>query len=180
MLGFLTYHAKWGEVSSNPLWIFHLCNYDYVSSAQHHLFACLLLSRMNALTILCTLLLYLSLFPLGQDASPPVFSMDILISSTSKLVKSVEFFKAPYSSTLTRFHGCCSLFNIVIMKWMMWKGAHLDAVGNTHSILIFSQTTVIMEVNSHMGVTFLKVKFHVNTGLNFFSLVESCHIFCVT
>ena len=49
-----------------------------------------------------------------------------LNSTTSKLVTPVEFSKAPYSSTLISLHGCCSLFNFVNMKWMMWTGYRLD------------------------------------------------------
>ena len=36
---------------------------------------------------------------------------------------------------------------------MMWAGDHLNAVSNTHIILVFAQTTVIMEVNPRMEVT---------------------------
>ena len=67
----------------------HLWNYSDVSSAQHHLFLCLLLSRRTALTMILMLLLYLSLFPFILDAPPPVVSMDMLNPSTSRLVTSV-------------------------------------------------------------------------------------------
>ena len=39
------------------------------------------------------------------------------------------------------------------MKWIMCKGDHLDVVGNNHSMLVFAQTTVIMEVNPSMDLT---------------------------
>ena len=119
-------------------------------------FVYLLLSSSPDLNIFCMLLFCISLFPLIRDASPPVVSMDILNSSTSKFVTSVEFAKAPSLSTLTRLHGCCSFFGVFRMKSMMLTGDFLDAVGNTHSILVFAQTTVSMEVNPRMGFTFLK------------------------
>ena len=37
---------------------------------------------------------------------------------------------------------------------MVRTGDFLDAVGNTNSTLVFSQTTVRMEVNPQMEVTF--------------------------
>ena len=150
MLGFWPYHTKWGEVLSNALCSLHLWNYSDVSATQNHLFSCLLLSRMHALTMLWMILLFISFFPLRHDASPPVSSMDIFNSSTSRLVISVEFSTVPSSSTLTILHGCCSLFYVVRMKRMMWSGDRLDAVGNNHIILVFSQTTVIMELNPQM------------------------------
>ena len=36
---------------------------------------------------------------------------------------------------------------------MIWTGDLLDAVGNTHIIIVFSHTTVIMEVKPRMEVT---------------------------
>ena len=39
------------------------------------------------------------------------------------------------------------------MKRMMRKWGCLDAVGNTHRIIVFVQTTVRMEVNQWMEVT---------------------------
>ena len=69
---------------------------------------------------------------------------------------------------------------------MMQTGDILDAVGNTHSILSFAQTTVSMEVNPSMEVTFVKGKFHVNkfswlkvSCVNCFDLVDSCNFCCV-
>ena len=78
--------------------------------------------------------------------------MDILKSSISKFVTSVENSKALSSLNITRLHGCCSLINVFRMKWMMRMGALLDAVENTHRILVFSQNTVRMEVKPWMEV----------------------------
>ena len=94
--------------------------------------------------MLLMIMLCLSFFRLSYDASPTVGSMVMLNYSTSRLVKSFEVSKAPYSSTHTRLHGCCLLFNVVIMNWMMQTGDRLDEVGNIHIILFFSKTTVIM------------------------------------
>ena len=79
--------------------------------------------------------------------------MDILNSLISKFLTSVEFSKVPSSSTLICFHRCYSFFSVVRMKRMMRTGALLDAVGNTHSILVFAQTTVRMEVKPKIEVT---------------------------
>ena len=79
--------------------------------------------------------------------------MDILNSSTSKLVTSVDFSKAPYLSTLTRLHGCCSLLAVIRMKRMIHTGDFLDAVGNIHSIIFFAQTAVSMEMNPQIEFT---------------------------
>ena len=103
--------------------------------------------------MLLIIMLSLSLFPLIHDASPPVVSMDILKSSTIRLVVSVDFSKAKYSSTLTRFHICCSLFNVVRMNEIIRTGASLDSVGNNHSILVFAKTTGSIEVNPRIEVT---------------------------
>ena len=72
------------------------------------------------------------------------------------------------------------------MTRMMRIGDILDAVGNTHIILVFSQTTMSMEVNQRTEVTFVKGNVHVNTfswlkvnGINCFSFVDSCIFFCV-
>ena len=102
--------------------------------------------------MLLMLMLFIMCFLLSHDASPPVVSMDILNSSTSKLVISVKFSEAPSLSTLTRLCGCFSFFDVVRMKWIMHTDARLGAVGNTHIILVFAHTTVIIEVNSQMGV----------------------------
>ena len=86
MLGCLPYHVKWGAIFSKAMCILHLWNSDDVSDAQHNLLSCWLLSRSPDLTILWMLLLCLSFLPLSQDASLPVFSMDIMNSSTCKFV----------------------------------------------------------------------------------------------
>ena len=98
------------------------------------------------------LMLCLSFFPLIQYASPPVVSMDILSPSISKFATYVEFAKAQSSLTLARLHVCCSLFRVVGMKLMVQTGDILDVVWNTHSILVFAQTNVIMEVNPRIEV----------------------------
>ena len=103
--------------------------------------------------MLLMLMLFIMCFLLSHDASPPVVSMDILNSSTSKLVTSVNFSKASSPSTLTSLHGCYELFNCVRMKRMMRTGYCLDEVGNTYRILVFSQTKVRMEMNTCMEVT---------------------------
>ena len=100
------------------------------------------------------ILLCLSFFPLSQDASPPVGYMDIFNSSTRKFITSLEFSRAPSSSTFRRFHRYFSLFSVARMKGMMQKCDFLDAVVNTNRIIVFAQTTVSVEVNPHMGVTF--------------------------
>ena len=96
---------------------------------------------------------FLLLFPLRQDASPPVLSMNILKSSTSNFATSVEFSNALFSLTIMCLHGCCSFITVFIMKQMIRTGARLDKVGKTHSIIVFAQTTVIIEVKPCMEVT---------------------------
>ena len=44
----------------------------------------------------------------------------------------------------------------------MRTGDSLDALRNTHINKVFSQTTVSMEVNPWMELTFVEVKIHVN------------------
>ena len=68
--------------------------------------------------------------------------MDILNSSTSKLVTSAELAKAPSLSIITRLNGCCSFFNVVRTKLMIYTDTSLDAVGNNHIIIVFEQKTV--------------------------------------
>ena len=153
MLGFWTYHGKWGEVLSNTLWSLHLLTSADVASAQHHLFAFLLLSIRPDLTMFWMILLCISFFPLSHDLSPLLVSMDVFNSSASELVKYVEFAKAQYSSTLTCLHGCCSLFNVVRIYQMMGTGDCLDVVGNTHIILFFSHKIGSTEVNQCTEVT---------------------------
>ena len=60
--------------------------------------------------------------------------------------------KAKYSSTLTGLNGCCLFFNVVRTKQIVRTGVRLYAVGNTYIILLFSHTTVSMEVNPRMEV----------------------------
>ena len=178
------FHVKWVEVLSNPLCILHLWNYADVSAVQHHLFACWLMPRRPDLIILCMFLFYISLFPLIQDASPPVVSIYIWNYSTSKLVTSFEVTKATSSSTITTLIGCCSFFSVVKMHWMTRTWNRLDSVCNNHTIIFFAQTIVIIEVNTWTEVTFVKVKVHVNkfswlkvTGVKYCSLWESCNCF---
>ena len=71
---------------------------------------------------------------------------------------SVEFSKEKSSSTITRFHGCCSLFNVVIIKQIMWKGYCSYALGNTHKMIVFAQETVIIEVNTWIELKMYKEK----------------------
>ena len=144
MLGFWPYHAKWCDVLSNALWCFYLWNPSYVSYTQYHLFTCWLISRRTYLNMLWIIMLCISFFPSSRDAPPLVVYMNILNSSTSKLVTSIEFSKARYSSTLTIFHGCCSSLNFVRTKRMMRTGAHLYEVS--------------MEANPRMEVTLHKEK----------------------
>ena len=98
--------------------------------------------------------LCLSLFLLIHDASPKLFSIEILKSPKIRLVTSFEFDKAPSSSTITHLHGSYSFFNAVRMKRIMPTGDRLDALLNTHIIIVFTQKKVIMEVNTRMEVTF--------------------------
>ena len=133
--------------------IFFIYGILLMSMLHINIFKCWLLPRRISLTMLWMLLLCLSLFSFIQYASPPVFYIDILDSPTSNFVTFVEFAKAPSSLTLICLHGWCSFFRVVRMKWNMRKRAYLDAVGNTHRALLFSQKTVSMEVNTCMEVT---------------------------
>ena len=90
---------------------------------------------MFSMLLLCTYL-----FMLSHYASPLVVYMEMLKSSTRRLETSVDFSKAPYSSTLTHFHVCCSVFNVVSMKRMMHTVDFFVALVNTHSILVFEHT----------------------------------------
>ena len=98
------------------------------------------------------ILFCLSLFTLSQYASPPVFYMYILNYSTSKLVTSVEFTKAPSLSNLINFHGCFSFFSFVRMMRIMRKWDSLGAVGNIYSIPVFARTEASTEANPQMEV----------------------------
>ena len=84
--------------------------------------------------------------------------MEMLKSSTRRLETSINFSEASSLSTLTHFHGCCSVFNVVGMKRMMHTGACLDAVVNTHNILVFAHTAVKIEVNKQVEVTLYNAK----------------------
>ena len=123
---------------------------------QRHLFSCLLLPIRPAITMLWIIMLCFSFFPLINYASPSLVYMYMLKWSTRRFLTYVEFAKAPYSSTLTHLHVYCSFLNFVRMKWMLWTGASLDTIGNTHIIIVSSNKILIMEVNSHMGVTLYK------------------------
>ena len=84
--------------------------------------------------------------------------MDIWNESKGKLVTSVEFANAPYSSNLIHLHGCCSFFNVVRVKRMMRTWDFLDSVDNNHIIIVFVEMTVSMELNPRMKVTLYKAK----------------------
>ena len=103
--------------------------------------------------MLLMLPLCLSLFPLIHGTSSPVVSMEMFKFSTRRLVIYVDFSKAPYFSTLTCLHGFCSFFNVVGMKWIIQTGDSLDSVGNIHTIIVSTQTIVIMELNPRMEFT---------------------------
>ena len=79
--------------------------------------------------------------------------MATLNSSKRRLVTSVEFSKALYSSTHTFLHGCFSLFNVVRTIQIILTGALLDEISNNHSIVVFSHTTLSMKVNPWTEVT---------------------------
>ena len=85
--------------------------------------------------------------------------MEMLNSSTRKLVTSVEISNMPYLSNLTCLHGCCLFFNVVRMDRMMRERASLDSVGDTHSIIVFVKTKVSMEVIPRMKVTLYKANY---------------------
>ena len=93
---------------------FFICVLLLMSLLDSTIFSCRLLSRRPDLAIFCMLLLCLLFFPLSQDASPPVFSMDIFNSSTSKFVTSVEFSKASSQSNITRLQR---VFFIIQCYW---------------------------------------------------------------
>ena len=72
ILGFLTYHANWGDLFLNALCISNLWTSSVVYAAQNHFVTYWLLSRRPSLTMLCMILFCFSLLPLSQYASPPV------------------------------------------------------------------------------------------------------------
>ena len=70
---------------------------------------------------------------------------------------------------------------------MVRTGDMFDAVGNTQKILIFAHTTLSIEVNPQMEVTFVEGKVHCNklswlkvTPVNHYSSGKSYHFCCVT
>ena len=79
--------------------------------------------------------------------------MDMLEFLTRRLVTSVDFYEAPPSSTLTCLYECCLLLNFVRTKIIIQTGALLYEVGNTHRILVYAHTTLIMEVKPCTEVT---------------------------
>ena len=85
--------------------------------------------------------------------SPTVFSMAMIKYSTIRLVISVEFSKSTYLLMTTRLHGYYSLLNVARMKKMIQTGDILDEVGKNQIIIVFSHTTVIMEVKPRTRVT---------------------------
>ena len=109
-----------------------------------------------SLTMLCILMLCLSLFLFSHEVFPPLVSMYILNSSIIMLVTYVEFSKAPHLSTLTHRHGCLPFFNVVRMKQIIMTRDILDAVINTHIILVFAKATVRMELKPQLEVTLYK------------------------
>ena len=128
------------------------CIYEPILMSLLHITICLNQEGLLLLYCICLCCVF-HYFPMRQDASTPVVSMDILNYSISNFVTSVEFAKTEYLSTLIYLHGCCSLFSVVRMNRMMHTGALLDSVGNTHSIILFSHTTVSMEVKPRMELT---------------------------
>ena len=147
----ITWKARWGM--SRSMCTLHLWTFADFYFAQNHLFLCLLLSRRPAITILWMLLLCLSLFTFIQYASPPVVSLDILNSSTSKFVTYVEFANDLSLLILTRLHGCCLFICVVRIKLMTKIGTLLDVVGKNHIIIVFAQTTFSTEIKLCIEVT---------------------------
>ena len=69
---------------------------------------------------------------------------------------------------------------------MVHTGCCLDTVGNNYIIIVIEHTTVIMEMNTRMEVTFIEGKIYVDkfswlnlSCINCFSFWEICHIFCI-
>ena len=119
----LSYHSKWGESFSNPLCILHLWNSADVSNSQNHFFACLLLSRIPDLTILCMILLCLLFFTLSHDASPPVVSMDIWIIQQVSWWHLLGFTKHRLNQLL---YVCMDVVHSsVFLGWSGWCGQGL-------------------------------------------------------
>ena len=116
VLGFWPYHAKWGDVLSNALWILHLWTSADVSDAQNDLFSCGLLSRSFSITILCMLLLCLSIFPLRKYELPPVFSIYIWT------IQQVSWWHLS-SLTSHHLHKLLSIFMVVVNSsvLLVWR-----------------------------------------------------------
>ena len=104
------------------------------------------------------LLLCFTFFLLIYRESTKVISMNILNSSSIRLVTSVEFSKEPSSSTLTCMHGCFSFFNVVRENLIILTGGHIYSVGNIQIIIFFSHTTVITKLKPRMKVILYKSK----------------------
>ena len=115
--------------------------------------SCWLLSISPALNMLCMLLLSISLFKLIHEVYPPVASMEMLNSSTIRLVTSVEFSKVPSSSTLTGLHGWFLFFGFSSMNEIILTGFCLDTLVNIQIVILFAHTTVKMVVKPQMEVT---------------------------
>ena len=105
------------------------------------------------------ILLCHSLFLLIHEASPLVFSMDILNLSTRRLVAYIQFSKAPSSSTLTYINGRFLFFTVGSNNLIIIIEGYLDEVGNIYIILIFSHTTFRMKLNTFLRVTLWKEDF---------------------
>ena len=118
-----------------------------------------LLSRRPDITMLWMILLCLSFFSLSHVTSPPVVSIDMLKSSTTKLVIPIDSDKATSSSTLMHIHGCFSLFYGIKTKLIIITGDLFYAVWITHIILFFARTTASMELKPHTEVTSWREKF---------------------
>ena len=75
-----------------------------------------------------------------------------------RLVTSVDFKKAPSSSTLTCLRGYFSFFNFVRMNKIIQIGDLLGTVGNVHIIIIFAHTKMIIDIKPWIEVTLKKAK----------------------
>ena len=94
--------------------------------------------------VLCILHLYTST---DVSAGKHLFSHAYMLNfSTIRLVTSAGFSKAPSSLTLTCLHVWFSSFNVVSMNRIILIGGCLDAVGNIQTVVVFTCSTVIMEV----------------------------------
>ena len=98
----------------------------------------------------CIIMLRYLFSPLSHDESPLVIYRDILDSSANRSVISVDFSRAPLSSTLIRLHGFLSQFNFVRMKSMILNVSHAGAVWKIQSSIVLVHTTVIIAVKPQM------------------------------